>query len=204
MKYITPKKLSVAIVLLIIIVCACSCSVTKKSQHSIKEADSSSESHKKDSGVISTTEVKNGTSEQETNKKVVEIEFPEQPDTPAKAEDYFEIENMDSLFGKLKPSVTKVKTNRRAAVTLKNNGDIVLNQVPKSIRITDNQDKQKIDTGSSKTSNSSQVATEDKKDTAKQKTETENNTKRSKAFNLWWLLALLLIPGYLVYKKYIK
>lgn len=194
--------MALAICLLIIAVCACSCSVTKKSQHVIKEADTSSESHKKDSTIESTTEIKKGTSEQETNKKVVEIEFPEQPDTPVKAEDYFILEGNDSIFNSIKPK--KIKTNKPAAVTLKNNGDIVLTEAPKSIKITENQDKQKIDTGSSKTTQSAQVASEDKKDTAKQKTEVKNNTKRSKVFNLWWLLLLLLAPAYVLYKKYTK
>lgn len=194
----TIKIFAIALIAL-----ASSCSSVKKTQHTVNEFSKVLDKEKKDSSQVVKVEEQKGISEQEKNTKKIDIIFPDQPDQPTNVNDYFTLTGNDSIFNLL-PTWKKIKTNRPAAVTIKNNGDIQLNTAPKSITITENQDKTKIDTGSKITTSQTNLNTEKEHTADTGKKEVDNSKKSTRLFSMWWLLVLLLIPGIWAYRKYIK
>ena len=186
--------------LFILVLAMASCSSVKKTQHVVNEFSKVLDKEKKDSSQVVKVEEQKGISEQETNTKNIDIVFPDQPDQSAKAEDYFFIDWKDSVFNMV-PTVTKVRTNRTAAVTIKKNGDIQLNTAPKSITITENSDKAKVDTSSKTTNTKTDLNTDKQHAVETGKKEVEATSKKNKLLSGWWLLLLLIIPAAWIYNR---
>lgn len=176
------------------------CSSVKKTQQSTTETEKNAQSNSIDSVVKATVENNTGKTETESLDKETTIIFPDEPKYTIDPEEYFRGD--DSSFIRIKASSsTVINTNKSAAVILKANGDILLNERPKSISVKDKSNKQKIDTSSSKQAMATEVKKEESKVEEKKKVETSRTVRISKFLSWWWLLVLLIPAGWYSWKK---
>lgn len=202
---LSPKnwvKLILTFIAIVVIAILCSCSSVKKTQHLVNEFSKAVSHEKKDSSQEKKEVKQTDISEAESNTKKIDIVFPDAPEITTDAKDFFNESDTSSILKK--PSKTKITTNRPAAVKIKANGDIELSSTPKSITITENNNKQKVDSSSETTSNNTAVKSDKEQSTETGKKEVENNVKRAKFFSMWWLLVLLILPIGWAYRNYIK